>query len=259
MADQLAASALAAYGHKLVKTPNLDRLAAQGTVFENAYSPNPRCASSRFAMMSGQRSSRIGAFDNASEFPAAVPSFAHYLRSLGYSTCLSGKMHFVGPDQLHGFEERVTTDIYPCDFRWSANWAQNIEPYAPSPMSMRGVVESGRACARCRWTTTTTPPTSRCSGSTTMRGALQLKMAPTRFCWSARRRRDPGQPEEAPLHFGSSGTIGALPKLGVPAACRRIEALHTRLGRCGPERRQGPRTTTLRRARPARPLRVVTP
>ena len=108
-ADQLAASVLAAYGNKLVKTPNLDRIAAQGTVFENAHTPNPICASSRFAMMSGQYSSRIGAFDNASEFPATVPTFAHYLRSLGYATCLSGKMHFVGPDQLHGFEERVTT------------------------------------------------------------------------------------------------------------------------------------------------------
>jgi choline-sulfatase len=147
MADQLAASALAAYGHKRVKTPNLDRLAARGTVFENAYSPNPICASSRFAMMSGQYSSRIGAFDNASEFPAAVPTFAHYLRSLGYATCLSGKMHFVGPDQLHGFEERITTDIYPSDFGWTADWEKKVEPYAPSQMSMRGVVESG-LCVR---------------------------------------------------------------------------------------------------------------
>jgi choline-sulfatase len=146
-ADQLAASALAAYGHKLVKTPNLDRIAARGAVFENAYSPNPICASSRFAMMSGQYSSRIGAFDNASEFPAAVPTFAHYLRSMGYSTCLSGKMHFVGPDQLHGFEERVTTDIYPSDFGWTADWEKKVEPYAPSQMSMRGIVESG-LCVR---------------------------------------------------------------------------------------------------------------
>ena len=146
-ADQLAASVLPFYGHPLVKTPHLDRIAAMGTVFENAYTPNPICASSRFAMMSGQYSSRIGAFDNASEFPASVPTFAHYLRSLGYATCLSGKMHFVGPDQLHGFEERVTTDIYPSDFGWTANWEKKIEPYAPSQMSMRGVVESG-LCVR---------------------------------------------------------------------------------------------------------------
>ena len=147
MADQLAANALAAYGHKLVKTPHLDRLAARGTLFENAYSPNPICASSRFAMMSGQRSSRIGAFDNAAEFPASVPTFAHYLRALGYHTCLSGKMHFVGSDQLHGFEDRVTTDIYPSDFGWTADWERKIEPYAPSQMSMRGIVESG-LCVR---------------------------------------------------------------------------------------------------------------
>ena len=44
MADHLAASALAADGHKQVKTPHLDRIAARGTVFENAYSPNPICA-----------------------------------------------------------------------------------------------------------------------------------------------------------------------------------------------------------------------
>ena len=79
-------------------------------------------------MMSGQRSSRIGAFDNAAELPASVPTFAHYLRSFGPHTCLSGKMHFVGPDQLHGFEDRVTTDIYPSDFGWTADWERKIEP-----------------------------------------------------------------------------------------------------------------------------------
>ena len=147
MADQLTASVLPAYGHHLVKTPNLDRIALGGTVFENAYTPNPICASSRFAMMSGQYSSRIGAFDNASEFPASVPTFAHYLRAIGYETCLSGKMHFVGPDQLHGFEDRITTDIYPSVFGWTADWDKKHEPYAPSQMSMRGVVESG-LCTR---------------------------------------------------------------------------------------------------------------
>ena len=73
-------------------------------------------------MMSGQLSSRVGAYDNAAEFPAQTPTFAHYLVDLGYTTCLSGKMHFVGPDQLHGFQERVTTDIYPSDFGWTPDW-----------------------------------------------------------------------------------------------------------------------------------------
>ena len=73
-------------------------------------------------MLSGQLPSRIGGYDNAAEFPATVPTIAHYLRDIGYRTCLSGKMHFVGPDQLHGYEERVTTDIYPADFGWTPNW-----------------------------------------------------------------------------------------------------------------------------------------
>ncbi|HEY4610624.1 MAG TPA: choline-sulfatase, partial [Ilumatobacteraceae bacterium] len=60
--------------------------------------------------------------DNASEFASSIPTFAHHLRNAGYQTCLAGKMHFVGPDQLHGFEDRLTTDIYPADFGWTPNW-----------------------------------------------------------------------------------------------------------------------------------------
>jgi len=119
MTDQLTAGALAAYGGQVCRTPNLDRHAAGGTVFEQAYCPYPLCAPSRFAMMSGRLASRIGAWDNGAEFPASVPTFAHYLRARGYYTCISGKMHFVGPDQLHGFEERLTTEIYPADFSWT--------------------------------------------------------------------------------------------------------------------------------------------
>ncbi len=123
--DQLAIDVLAAYGNAVAKTPNLDALAAEGTVFENAYCNYPLCAPSRFSMAAGQLASKIGAYDNAAEFPASVPTYAHYMRALGYRTCLSGKMHFVGPDQLHGFERRLTTDIYPGDFAWTADWSKD--------------------------------------------------------------------------------------------------------------------------------------
>lgn len=119
MTDQLTASALSAYGGTVCKTPHLDRLVSSGTVFEQAYCPYPLCAPSRFSMMSGRVASRIGAWDNGSEFAASIPTFAHYLRARGYYTCISGKMHFVGPDQFHGFEERLTTEIYPGDFSWT--------------------------------------------------------------------------------------------------------------------------------------------
>ncbi|MFT7058550.1 MAG: choline-sulfatase [Pseudorhodobacter sp.] len=142
MADQMAASALSMYGGPAI-TPHLKKIAAGGTVFDAAYCPSPICAPSRFAMMTGQLPHRVGAYDNSSDFPASIPTFAHYLRNAGYRTCLSGKMHFVGPDQLHGFEERLTTDIYPADFTWAADWDRGGEAYSPSNMSPAGVIESG--------------------------------------------------------------------------------------------------------------------
>lgn len=122
MADQLGASALPAYGHPVVKTPNLDRIAARGATFTNCYTSFPLCAPARISFMTGQLCSHIHAWDNAAQIPSDIPTYAHYLRYLGYRTCLSGKMHFIGPDQMHGFEERVTTDICPADFNWTADW-----------------------------------------------------------------------------------------------------------------------------------------
>ncbi len=145
MADQLTALALPCYGHPVVKAPNIGHLAGRGVVFENAYCNSPLCAPSRFSMMSGRLPSRIGAYDNACEFPASVPTLAHGLRALGYRTCLAGKMHFVGPDQLHGFEERVTTDIYPADFAWTPNWDQPEERIDWWYHNMSSVKEAGVA------------------------------------------------------------------------------------------------------------------
>jgi choline-sulfatase len=124
MADQLTARALPAYGNRIAKTPHIDALAAAGVVFDSFYCNSPLCAPSRFSFLSGRHISAIGAYDNAAEFPSEVPTFAHHLRRAGYQTVLSGKMHFCGADQLHGFEERLTTDIYPADFGWTPDWTR---------------------------------------------------------------------------------------------------------------------------------------
>src|SRR5437764_14754381 len=145
MADQLAARYLRAYGHKLVKTPHLDRLAEAGVVFENAYTPSPLCAPARATVMNGLLPSRTGVYDNAAEFPSAIPTWAHYLRLEGYRTCLSGKMHFVGPDQLHGIEERLTTDIYPADFGWTPDWRLKQERIDWWYHNMTSVLQPGIA------------------------------------------------------------------------------------------------------------------
>ena len=143
-ADQMAAPVLPFYGHSVVQAPNMQSLADNGVVFDSAYCNFPLCAPSRFSMLSGQLASRIGAYDNAAELTASVPTFAHYLRHLGYYTCLSGKMHFIGPDQLHGFEQRLTTDIYPADFLWTADWS----PRERVSTSEMGVVLKAGPCQR---------------------------------------------------------------------------------------------------------------
>lgn len=102
--------------------PNLKKLAARSTRFSNAYTASPLCAPGRASFMSGQLPSRTRVYDNAAEFASDIPTYAHHLRRAGYQTCLSGKMHFVGPDQLHGFEERLTTDVYPADFGWTPDY-----------------------------------------------------------------------------------------------------------------------------------------
>jgi choline-sulfatase len=141
--DQLAASTLSFYGGQVTRTPHMDSLAEDGVVFTSAYCNSPLCAPSRFSMMAGQYPSRIGAFDNGAEFSGDVPTFAHYLRANGYRTTLCGKMHFVGGDQLHGFEERLTTDIYPADHGWTPDWANPDHRFDWWYHNMDSVTEAG--------------------------------------------------------------------------------------------------------------------
>lgn len=118
MADQLVPFLMGAYDHPIVQTPHLDGLVAGGTRFDAAYTPYPLCAPARAALLTGRYASRMGIFDNAALFPADEPTLAHYLTNAGYDCVLSGKMHFIGPDQLHGYNRRLTTDIFPANIAW---------------------------------------------------------------------------------------------------------------------------------------------
>ena len=125
--------------------PNLKKLAARSTRFANAYTASPLCAPARASFMSGQLPSRTGVYDNAAEFTSSIPTYAHHLRRAGYQTCLSGKMHFVGPDQMHGLEERLTTDIYPADFGWTPDYRKPGERIAWWYHNMGSVTGAGVA------------------------------------------------------------------------------------------------------------------
>ncbi|MFD1341326.1 choline-sulfatase [Litorisediminicola beolgyonensis] len=122
MVDQLNGTLFPDGPAEFLHAPNLKALAARSTRFANAYTASPLCAPGRASFMSGRLPSGTGVYDNAAEFASDIPTYAHHLRRAGYQTCLSGKMHFVGPDQLHGFEERLTTDIYPADFGWTPDY-----------------------------------------------------------------------------------------------------------------------------------------
>ena len=122
MVDQLTGTLFPDGPAAFLHAPNLRALAARSVRFANAYTASPLCAPARAAFMSGALPRRTRVYDNASEFASDIPTYAHHLRRAGYYTALSGKMHFVGPDQLHGFEERLTTDIYPADFGWTPDY-----------------------------------------------------------------------------------------------------------------------------------------
>jgi len=119
MADQLTAALTGAYGHPAARTPALEALCAEGVRFDAAYTPCPLCTPARSAIFSGRHVSRTRTYDNACILPADVPTWAHHLRAAGYEAVAAGKLHFVGADQLHGLERRLTPDIYPADFSWT--------------------------------------------------------------------------------------------------------------------------------------------
>lgn len=127
MADQLSGTFFQDGPADFLHAPALKELAKNGVNFNNAYCASPLCAPARASFMTGSLPSNTTVYDNAAEFPSTLPTLAHSLRSLGYNTILSGKMHFVGADQLHGYEERLTTDIYPADFGWTPDWSKPEE------------------------------------------------------------------------------------------------------------------------------------
>ncbi len=122
MVDQLSGTLFPDGPVDWLHTPNLRELSQRSVRFSNCYTPSPLCAPARASFMAGQLPSRTGVYDNGAEMRADIPTYAHHLRRAGYQTYLSGKMHFVGPDQVHGFEQRLTTDVYPADFGWTPDY-----------------------------------------------------------------------------------------------------------------------------------------
>ncbi|MGD9713776.1 MAG: sulfatase-like hydrolase/transferase, partial [Thermomicrobiales bacterium] len=112
MSDEHAPQFAGFHGHPIVKTPHLDRLAAGGVVFDNAYCNSPICSPSRMSFMTGKYVHHIDLFDNSTALSSDEPTWAHRMRSVGYDVVLAGKQHFIGPDQLHGFRAQLARDLH---------------------------------------------------------------------------------------------------------------------------------------------------
>jgi choline-sulfatase len=116
-ADQLRADALACYGNPICQTPNLDRLAAEGVLFENSFTPNPICVPARATLATGNYPHRAtGIKENHGRITDDQPRMAQHFSDAGYETYACGKLHYVpyaAPDEprlLHGFQHCDLTE-----------------------------------------------------------------------------------------------------------------------------------------------------
>ena len=126
MADQHAPQFSGPYGHPVVKTPIMDRLATEGVTFENAYTSCPICVPARMSFMTGRYVGNIGIWDNGVPLREDAVTWAHRLRNVGYQAFLSGKMHFRGHDHLHGFEAQLAVDINAFNKPEPPDWSQPL-------------------------------------------------------------------------------------------------------------------------------------
>lgn len=106
--DQHTGWALGAAGGPVVKTPNLDRLAARGVMFRNTYTGNPVCVPGRACLMTGRFASDVESYCNSTPFDGRCPTWGNRLRNAGYHTWATGKMDLWKGKDL-GFEEEETS------------------------------------------------------------------------------------------------------------------------------------------------------
>src|SRR5690554_373734 len=118
MSDDHAYQAISAYGHGLNETPNIDRLAEEGSIFTRATVTNSICAPSRAVLLTGKHSFVNGKVDNLQPFDWDQPNFPKLMQANGYQTAMIGKIHLDGIPQ--GFDYSMVLpgqgDYYNPDF-----------------------------------------------------------------------------------------------------------------------------------------------
>lgn len=106
MTDEHQRNAAGCYGNPIVQTPNLDRLAARGTRFTNAYTNCPICVPCRAALATGRYVHQIGHWDNAFPYYGATPAWGHRLQEQGLRVESIGKLHYRRAEDEDGFTQK---------------------------------------------------------------------------------------------------------------------------------------------------------
>lgn len=115
--DQQRYDTIGAAGYEFMKTPNLDRLANEGCLYQYAFSPNPACIPARHNILTGLPSKDHGFddnyFNNERQLPHDIPTFPEILSNAGYDTTAIGKMHFSPVRAHHGFNRMMLMEELP--------------------------------------------------------------------------------------------------------------------------------------------------
>ena len=135
--DQHAQRVAGCYGDPHVRTPALDGLARRGVRFANAYCASPICVPSRMSMLTACHPSRQECWTNDDHLASYMPTWLHALGAVGYRPELVGRLHAMGPDQLHGYARREVGEHSP---NWAGVPRHDLGPLArandPQPESL---------------------------------------------------------------------------------------------------------------------------
>ena len=107
LSDQHNPEVMGCAGHPVVKTPNMDRLAREGTRFTNAYTPCPICVPARASLATGRYVHEIRFWDNAAPYDGSIRSWSHRLREAGHRVSAIGKLHYRSEKEDAGFSEAI--------------------------------------------------------------------------------------------------------------------------------------------------------
>lgn len=136
MPDQFRGDCLSAVGHPVVRTPTLDAIAAEGTLFRRGYAAVPSCIPARFALLTGQEPQTSGIIGFTSR-PITVPTLPGVLAQAGYATALVGRnMHQVPATDTLGYDTRIFASTYVAD----DNYDIELKRRLPESGGIRGIV-----------------------------------------------------------------------------------------------------------------------